>query len=263
MVRTISAASLAALLCVVYVVEPARADKVAITVTPLVTEMRVQPGQAGRVRVVVTNDGDMAERVMVQPVDWRTELDGSISIQRVGAEGVSSLAFYLSVSAYQFILQPGETRDVSLTLSLPSGFSNQPRSYWGGYFLKATPASAPPSQIGPGATVFVYDDVGEPRRHLTMQTLQVLPTGNGAARVLARLRNDGEGYLRLAGALLIERNGRVVKRQSVPVSAIFPGLARTIQVPLDGLAPGSYQIELTFDFGGPTIVDGVTTAKIR
>jgi len=241
---------------------PALAD-VSLTVQPLVSELSVPPGAAGHIKVLVKNSGSDPERIIARPVDWRTLIDGSTTIEHPGAEGDHSITRFLSLSVYQFDLQPNETRELALTLAMPDVFPNRSASYWGGYLVNAAPAANPASAIGVAATVFVYENVAAPHRHMTLQSMRVTPTGNGGAKLTARLRNDSSGYCRSQARLLIEQAGRIVREDKVIFSVVFPGSSRLLTQKIDKLPAGQYRFELTFDYGGDSILDGVTQAKIR
>jgi hypothetical protein len=234
-----------------------QASTINLSLTPLVSEMHVLAGAADRTFTEVTNNGDVEERITVEPIDWKTRLDGSISIERAGAEGTSSLTNYLQAIAYRFILQPHETRRLDVALSMPAGAVAN-KSYWGGLLIKATPLDGGLA-IGPAATFFVYDNTGSPRRHVSLLSLRASPAGISRSTVLAAvLKNDGAAYARVAGTITVSRNGKVVNRQNIAVGAIFPGRRRIVEQAISGLAPGRYSAEVTFDFGGEIIVGGDT-----
>ncbi|MBC5806316.1 MAG: hypothetical protein DLM53_12350 [Candidatus Eremiobacter antarcticus] len=241
---------------------PAAAN-LSITVQPLVSELSVAPGGSGHVKVLIKNSGTAAERIIARPVDWRTLSDGSTTLERPGAEGDSSITRFLSLSAYQFDLQPEETRELALTLEMPGTFSTKPASYWGGYLVSAAPVVNPSSAIGVAATVFVYQNINKPRKHMQMKSMHVASAANGTAKLVAHLQNDGQGYCRSQSRLLIQQSGRIVREDKVTFPVLFPGASRTLTQNIDKLPPGDYQFELTFDYGGSSILDGVTRAQIK
>jgi hypothetical protein len=235
---------------------------VSMTVQPLVAEFNAPPGAAGRTTVTVSNNGSEPERFSARPTDWRTLADGSTTLEKPGAEGPHSITRDLSLSAYQFVLQPGERRELALSLAVPSAFSGSPGSYWGGFLVSAATLSAPASAVGIAATVFVYENVGAPRRHLTLQSMRVVEKKDGTSELVARLRNDAAGYCRIAAHVLVEQAGRVVYDDKVTVSTVFPGSTRLMTQPLGKLARGDYRVEVAFDYGGDTLLDGTTEVRI-
>jgi hypothetical protein len=211
----------------------------------------------------VTNRGTEPERFSARPTDWRTLADGSTALERPGAEGPNSITPDLSLSSYQFILQPGERRELSLLLAIPAQFPLTPASYWGGFLVSAAVVSAPASAVGVAATVFAYENVGAPRRHLAMQSMRVVQKQDGTSDLVARLRNDSPGYCRASAHVLIEQAGRIVRDDKVSVSTVFPGSTRILTQALGKLAPGNYRVEVAIDYGGDSILDGTTDAHVH
>lgn len=231
-----------------------------IAVDPLVIEMQALPGQAVKTNVSIANDGDQPERISIAPMDWTTRIDGSLAIEKPGTEK-RSITKYLKASSYQFTLEAGEKRSIDVTLLLPSGFSSAAASYWGGFFTRAIPISTRANAFGPGATVVVYVDVGNPHRSVDLQSLRASAQG-GAVHVLARIRNTSNAYVRAGATLLFEEGGRVVQRVPVTIGAIFPGRFHTVNQTVRGLPRGQYRVELSIDYGGDEIEDGQTNLTV-
>jgi hypothetical protein len=234
---------------------------VSIAIQPLVAEFDAPPGTTGHAPVLITNNGNEAERIVIRRTDWRTLADGSIALEKPGAEGAHSITRDLSLSAYQFVLQPGEHRELSLTLAVPPSLPKG-ASYWGGLIAQASAVSAPPSAVGVAATVFAYENNGAPRRHLSLQAMRVA-SGRDGAKLIARIRNDAAGYCRPFAHLLVEQAGRIVRDEKITVSTVFPNSTRILTQSLGKLAPGTYRVEMTFDYSGDSILDGVTEARVR
>lgn len=259
--KAIGRASIAALLCSIALGAQASAT-VSLTVEPLVAEFNAPPGSTGRFPVFVSNSGTTPERIVIRKTDWRTLADGSTALEKVGAEGANSITRDLSLSAYQFILQPGERRELSMLLSVPQSLSNQPASYWGGFLVSGNELNAPPSAMGIAATIFVYNNIGTPRRHLGLQSMRLVTHPEGSDLVV-RLRNDAPGYCRPSAHLLVEQYGRILRDQKIDISTVFPNSTRILTQRLGKLAAGDYRIELTLDYGGDTVIDGVTNARVH
>lgn len=254
-------AAIAALICTLASAAPASAT-VSLTVEPLVAEFSTPPGDAGHVPVYVSNSGTSPERIVIRKTDWRTLADGSTALEALGSEGTHSITRDLSLSAYQFVLQPGERREISMLLSVPATRSSAPNSYWGGFLVSGNEVGAPPSAMGIAATVFVYDNVGTPRRHLDLQSMRVVTRG-GDSQLLVRLRNDAQGYCRPSAHLLVEQAGRILRDEKINVSTVFPNSTRILKQQLGKLTPGDYRVELTLEYGGDAVIDGITQANIR
>ena len=231
-----------------------------IAVDPLVVEMRATPGQVVRTSVNIANAGDQPERIFVNPMDWTTRVDGSVAIEKPGTEK-RSITRYLKSSDYQFTLQPGEKRSIELTLALPANFNPAAASYWGGFFTRASLMTSRVAGFGPGATVVVYVDVGSPHRSVDLQSLKAIANGH-AVRVVGRVRNNSNAYVRAGGSILFELSGRIVQKVPVTIGAIFPGRYHTVNETVRGLPAGKYRVELSVDYGGDEIEDGETTVTV-
>ncbi|MBC5816038.1 MAG: hypothetical protein GIW97_05800 [Candidatus Eremiobacteraeota bacterium] len=231
-----------------------------IAVDPLVIEMRALPGQVVKADVNISNNSDTPERIVIAPMDWITRVDGSLAIEKPGHEA-RSITRYLKASASQFTLAPNEKRVVTVTLVLPTTFSAAAASYWGGYFARATLGTGRVNGFGPGATIVVYVDVGNPHRSVTLQTLRASASGHNV-HVIARIKDTSNAYVRAGATLLFEQGGRVVQKLPVTIGAIFPGRFHTVDETARGLGPGKYRVELSIDYGGDEIEDGETTVTV-
>jgi hypothetical protein len=235
-----------------------------ISVEPLVVQFAVAPGEQAGTRVRVKNVGTDSALVAARAVDWYTTLDGNVLIERSGTQGESSLNPFLRLSAKEFTLAPGEAREMTLSLVLPPAFSPVPRDYWGGLFIRAIPLGAPATTaFGVGANILAYETVGTPRRHVKLTSLHVVDAGDGKVRVVGRLLNDGGTYARPAIRMQLARDGRIVQTIEDGTPAIFAGQPRLYGRTLSRLDPGAYQLQLTIDYGGASLVQGTTSFTVR
>lgn len=239
---------------------PAQA-KVSLTVQPLVAQFEVPPGQAGHVTIAVSNSGSSSQVITAHPLDWRTIADGSIALEKVGAERQHSITRDLSLSSYQFVLAPGERREVTLTLNMPASVSTKPASYWGGFIFNSNDAGAPRNTVGVAATVFAYESVNSPSKNMSLQAMRVF-SHDGSATLIARLRNTGASYVRPIAHLMIGQGGRIYRSVPVTINAVFPNATRIVSQNLGHLPPGEYVVELTIDYGGNSILDGITKVRM-
>ena len=238
-----------------------KADTINITLDPLVTEMNVQPGQSTMTSMIITNNGNVLEKITIQPIDWNTRIDGGITISPVGNDVQHSLSQYLHVLQYTFTVKPDETIRLPVSLDIPTNVSSTPRSLWGGYLVRATDLKNPNLAIGPGATFFVYDDIGAPKRHLAITALSATAK-NHVLMVRGSISNDGDGYLRIGGTILVKRGNSVIHEEHIPVGAVFPGNRHIFSQKFYKIQPGTYTVEVRFDYGGPLIVAGDTGVSV-
>ncbi len=235
-----------------------------ISVEPLIVQFALAPGGQASTRVTVKNVGTDSALIGVRAVDWHTTLDGGVLTERPGTQGQSSLDPFLRLSGKDFTLAPGEAREMSLSLVLPSTFSPVPRDYWGGYLVRAVPLGASTSMaFGVGANILTYETVGTLRRHVKLTSLHVVDAGTGNVRVVGRLLNDGGTYARPSIQMQLAQGGRIVQSIEDSTPAIFAGQPRLYARTLSGLARGAYQLQLTLDYGGESLVQGTTTFTVR
>jgi hypothetical protein len=242
---------------------PLSAGTLSLSVGPLLIEFTAGSGETANQRVTVKNSGTDRERIVLQPIDWRNGVDGSFKMERLGAEGTASLTQFLKISATDVTLAPGESRDLALTLDLPSSFSGTPGVYWGGYNVRAVSAGESSGSFGAAANILVLNTVGKPKTHVKLVQLHASPVGHDGAAITARFVNDAVGYVRPTIRVLVSQSGRVVHDESEGTGTVFPGATRLYTKNVNGLAPGDYDLEMTIDYGGSTLIDGTTKFSVR
>lgn len=240
----------------------ARANGLAVGIDPMVLEFAAPYGGAARANVSVTNSSSTDEVVYATPIDWRTSDDGAVLFERPGAEREHSLTASLKLEPGNFILHAGETREISISLQMPRSAAAS-GALWGGFIVRAAASGAANASAMPGGTILVYDTVGSPRKHVAVTALHAFANTTRSIRLAADLLNDGATYVRPLVRVLVQRGSRVVREQSVPCSVIFAGNRRRLAIPLEGLEPGAYRIQFLVDYGGDTVLDGETNAKLR
>jgi hypothetical protein len=262
----LGASALAAWAALALVPLPAPADQpgLQISVEPLVVQFALAPGGQAATPVTIRNTGTQKALVVASAIDWRTTLDGSVKPERPGSQA-SSLGAHLRLSGEsQFVLAPGEARKLTLSLVLPTTFPATPRDYWSGYFVRATPAGSPSTQsFGVGANILAYETVGPASRHVKLTDLRVDGGGGRGVQLTARLHNDGRTFVRPQLRTLVAQGGRIVQQHEDSTPAIFGGERRLYTRALSDLLPGTYQLQLTIDYGGDTLVEGTTEFTVR
>jgi hypothetical protein len=243
-------------------ISPAAAADRSLRVDPMIVEFASPSDGDQKASVSVANSGSEPERISAQGVDWHTSFEGAVTIERVGMERDRSLTPYLSISPASFVLQPGETRALTLTLHVPAGAAAALGARWGGFLVRATGLHDTESSLAPGATVFVYETVGAPRRHLALTALALHLDRGRAPQLTARFDNDGETYVRPICRLVIERGETLVRDVSIPTNVIFPGDKRALRESLEPLPSGDYRFHLIVDYGGSTMLDGAFSVRI-
>ena len=234
-----------------------------ISVQPLIVQFALAPGQQASARVIVKNTGTQAARVNANQIDWTSNVDGSVKTGKPGLTGASSLDPFLHLSGNEFRLEPGQTQEMTLTLDLPSTFPSAIGDHWGGYFIRAASAEGPAGSFGVGANILAYETVGSARKHLKLTTMRVENAGDGNIRLVARMSNDGDTYVRPQIHLQVAQAGRIVQQRDDSTPAIFAGSPRLYTRTFSGMTPGNYALALTIDYGGSTLVAGTTQFTVR
>jgi hypothetical protein len=233
-----------------------------LTVSPLVVEFHAGAGDAASATVTVRNDGPDPERIVALRMDWRVAADGTVRVEQPGTEGKASIADYVRLDPANTALAPGETRELTLTLDLPASFSKATAVYHSGFLLRAVPPDGHAS-FGPAATVVAYETVGTPTSHAKITQLHVGSSGNGSAVLSARIVNDGSAYARSTAHIVLRRDGQVAVDETDSIPVLFAGDGRVFNKTLSGLAPGTYDVSFTLDYGGPTLLEGTTQVVVR
>jgi hypothetical protein len=242
--------------------QSAAASSLSLTVAPLVVEFHAGAGDAGTATVTVHNGGTDPERIIALRMDWKASADGTVRVEQPGTEGKASIADYLRMEPGDVVLAPGETRELALTLDLPATFSQATAVYHSGFLVRAVPVTGHVN-FGPAATIVAYDTVGTPASHAKLTQLHVSSPAGGAALLSARIVNDGAAYARSTGRIVLRHDGQVVVDETDSIPVLFGGEARVFNKALSGLAPGAYDVSLTIDYGGPTLIEGTTEVQVR
>lgn len=246
----------------VLALSPSSAADLALTVDPMVFEFTAPYGGEQHAFVWITNSGENAERVSAKPVDWRTSAAGDVVIEPSGREAGRSLTKYLRATPSTFVLAPGESRPINVSLQLPAGESHAQSVLWGGFLLQANYAGTDgATSVTPGATVFVYDTASASPPHLSLRTFSLRGKGP-SRRFTANLVNDGSAYVRPMARLVLEKRGRLVREDSIPVSTIFPGDRRTLTIDSPRVPSGTYTAHLIIQYGSGSILDGSTHVRL-
>jgi hypothetical protein len=133
---------------------PARADAAVFTVAPARVEIAAVPGEARVTGVRVTNSGASELTVEVSTAGYKPDADGGVVFTRP-ASSTTSCAGWMTVSESRFSLAPAQSRDVTVTISVPSGASAGPRDAV--VLVEGREASATPLVVGRVSARFFVD----------------------------------------------------------------------------------------------------------
>ena len=222
---------------------------VSLEVSPIRAEHAVQAGSSETNAILVRNGGDEPTRIKVTVLDFSITEDGA-PLFRPPGDSPFSLSSFLTVNPVDFRLNPGQSRYVRYTLSIPEGTKE------GGYFSAMSFETVP--IVVPGKKVrklllkgrvmcILYESLGIPLPSGEMLDLKK----EGKAAFLT-LKNKGEVYFRTKGEITIEdERGKVAEKISLPDCPVLPGAIRRIKVNLkEDLPEGEYLIKAEVDIGG-------------
>jgi len=232
---------------------PVRAQ-MRLLVSPPRVELRLGAGAAETNVIVVRNEGARAARVKVYLEDWTLTPTGGINYLRAGKDP-RSCAAWLQVNPRDFRLEPGLSRQVRYTLTVPPGAKE------GGYhtaiLFEFMPAVAGlvlgEKRMGAHGRIatIVYETVGKPEIKAQLQDFQVSLEKKGLVFKLV-LANQGEGHFRLKGSKIMVKNsqGREAALVKIPDIPVLPKSSRELEIKEDlTLPPGEYRAEAVVDVG--------------
>jgi P pilus assembly chaperone PapD len=232
---------------------PGAAAQVNLVVSPIRVEQQLPPGGSETDIISVKNEGRQAMRLRVYLEDWRMDSQGNIKPLRPG-ENPRSCAAWIQVNPRDFRIEPGQSRDIRYTLTVPPGVA--PGTYWSAIIFEAL---QPPGKelrqkkigvYGRVAVVF-YETAGQPENRVEFRDLKIILEKRRLIFKLA-LANPGAGLVRLKPGRIIIRNdrGQEAAKLEIPETPLMPGGARELEVEQDlNLPPGSYLAEAVVDVG--------------
>lgn len=180
-----------------------------------------------------------------------------------------SNAEWLSLSHERAVLQPDESRDITLTIAMPENASGM---YWAAVFVQSQPQAA---EDGGTRVISIY-----------RTAIKIYTTAMGSAVLAGRVvdvqvgemsplvvyalfENTGNTELTVTGEMqIIDRTGAVVRLVPVDAFKVLPGARRIVTIEEasgngDGLAADIYQAVVSFDYGGDSSVVGVRGFRVR
>jgi LPXTG-motif cell wall-anchored protein len=170
---------------------------------------------------------------------------------------------FVSISKSSFHLDPGQSQDITVTISVPQSVGN------GGYYAVvhiATPPLATKSNIAIAASVNVPV-------YLTIKDSQLIHTGKitnlstgnitsgQPVDILTDFQNTGNHHFKVKGEVTVgNASGQIIDTIAVPLTAgsVLPGMTRRIQAaytPQGELAAGDYTISSKVMLEDGTVLD--------
>ena len=224
-----------------------------LEVNPIRAEHQIEAGASETNVIEVRNAGSQAARVKVQAQDWQMNRKGEVAFARAGSTP-GSLSPWLEINPTDFQIEPGQTKEIRYTLTVPTGART-------GSYHEAIIVEGMPSQQGPPSPkkmaihgrfgVMIYETVGKPDIRARFTDFQVLPERNQVKFVVS-LANAGTAHFRPKKSKVTIKNnqGQEVAKIDIPDAPVLPGASRDVEFFQElRLPPGQYQAVAMVDVG--------------
>lgn len=251
----------------------ARAQQVAVEVTPLRVELKTGPGGTMTQTVRLINQDREPVRIHATIDDWFLSKDGTPQFHPAEPGAPYAAAAWLRVNPVEIVAQPGVETTVRFTVSVPT--TAQPGGYRTAIMFEFLPPGNEPAVAARGVAfrsrvaTLVYLIVGAPVPAIELVDWQPRPQAGRPDSVVATLRNTGHVHVRTRGQVVVYRqDGLVVRRLALPDVPVLPESERDLVVALTDeaqpapLPPGQYRLEVRIDVGLPEVLVGETAVTI-
>jgi P pilus assembly chaperone PapD len=232
---------------------PLALAQMSLEVSPIRAEHQIEAGVSETNIISVRNAGAQPTRVKVFLQDWQMDRKGQVSFVRAGSLP-GSLSSWLEINPTDFRVEPGQTKEVRYTLTIPAGTKNG--GYRGAILVEGMPvqAGAPsPKKMAVHGRfgVMIYDTVGQPDIRAKFNDFQVLPEKKQVKFILT-LGNSGSSHFRPKKSKITISNGQgqEVAKVEIPDSPVLPGATRDIEFSEELKLPaGQYLAKAVLDAG--------------
>ena len=167
-----------------------------LEVSPIRVEHQIEAGVSETNVIQVRNAGAQAVRVKAQAQDWQMNRKGEVAFARAGSTS-GSLSAWLEINPTDFQVEPGQTKEIRYTLTIPPGARTG--GYRGAIIVEGMPAQfGPPTPrkmaIHGRFGVMIYETVGKPDIRAKFTDFQVVPERKQVKFILG-LANAGTSPL--------------------------------------------------------------------
>ncbi len=228
--------------------------QMSIMVSPIRVDHQVRAGTNETNLIEVRNEGTAPTRIAVHAQDWTMDRKGNVSFSPAGGDPCSC-ANWIQINPTDFRLDPGQTRQVRYSLTVPAEAKE------GGYRAAISLEGMPPPQEGVAKkrmtlngriVVMAYATVGSPEIRAQFQDFQVTGGNKGVSFKLT-LVNQGDVHFRIKKSWITLKNskGEEAGKVEVPDIPVLPGATRELEIKKEDLAlpKGTYQAEAILDVG--------------
>jgi P pilus assembly chaperone PapD len=182
---------------------PSSAD-MALDVSPIRVQVRVEPGQEYTNAVRVLNSGKEPVRLRAYVEDWFLDEKGT-PIFRPAGTMERSASLWVDAAPSDFLLEPGQAKFVRYTISVPG--DAREIGYHGSLMLETLPLNRAEQQamqmfVQGRIACMMYVTVGDPPRAAEIKSMAVVRRRDKPYLRLL-VENTGEDFIRLAGDLKV------------------------------------------------------------
>jgi P pilus assembly chaperone PapD len=212
---------------------PSFAD-MALDVSPIRVQVRVEPGDEYTNAVRVLNSGKEPVRLRAYVEDWYLDERGTPIFRPAGTlERTASI--WVDAAPADFLLEPGQAKFVRYTIKVPG--NAREIGYHGSLLLETLPLDRAERKamqmfVQGRIACMLYVTVGDPPKSAEIKSLAVVRRKDKPfLRVL--VENTGEDFIRLAGDVKVVSGGEEVgERVPLPDVPVLPRARRYVELEL-------------------------------
>lgn len=240
--------------------------EVSVAVSPIRVEHIVKQGERGTDMISVTNNGTMPVRLKVSLEEWTLSLDGNPIFSKP-ANAPYSCAAWIKINPFDFRLEPGQTKDVRYTVSVPADIPD------GGYRAAIVFETIP--DVKPGQAVkkvyiqgriatILYEKVGNPEIKGYVKNLKVQTSKEGIDFII-NIENAGKVHFRTKGKITVkDGEGRKVFEVNIPDIPVLPESTRDVIISYrQPMAKGAHTALAVIDIGQKELIGAETNFIIE
>lgn len=228
---------------------------VAMSMTPSLTQLRLEPGKKTRQVIEIRNAGYKLLKLESMVSGFSQESSGSSSY----LSGPFTAEKWITITPKDLVVRPYDFGVVRFEVRIPEDPAPPPGSYKASIVIRqafdAPKQGAEKEMKKAKAAIMmgaqfrhpVYIDVGKPTYSAQIESFGVQREKGKTVFVLT-LRNTGVFNYRTTGVIKIESGGKMIKEVSARRGTVARGKRKTIIIDMPSkLAPGSYQAILSLD----------------
>lgn len=232
---------------------------VSLLVSPLRLEVNSYPGVVTREISVKNGDVYNEVTVMVYSKDWYLNKEGKIQYDDAGTLD-GSCSKWIKVNPAEFILGPGEVREVRVTFDIPTESAG---GYWSVIFFEGKPPQqeewTPLVKLAGRVGITAYLAIaGTTFKEAEIKDMKI--DKNGVLNL--EVENKCNMWLRPSVKYWVMRGEKEVYKDSITGSVILPGMEREYKINFEDLKiKTGDEITARVDYGGDKILEGVKKAE--